>query len=184
MSDEERGIIEEHLEPIKEWWDSKWSLRPWWLRKAKWKWVLYPIKPDFKGAWNYVKKYQDYPKLYREIEELGASYPDIFVRLERFVGGSSSILVYLSVKEEIPDIEPFMEELFERGWTTDRHTDRSRSRQYNLVHIDREVSLHVVAHISYGANCKVIEHKKLETKETTEYEILCEGEAELTGRKL
>lgn len=84
----------------------------------------------------------------------------------------------VEIEEGFQELRPLLSWLQRRGYTLKKYDDKLRYlRRYKLLDDDGKVAGYVMAHVGSGAKCDVIERKV----ETTEYEIVCEGEAEIRG---
>lgn len=183
--------IEDRRQFYAEWWDertepirSAWKVRPWWLRKKAWSRIGKDLLPDVPDAVQSVQRYREYHRLYEDLATLGELYPDIFNKIVGSPFGRFTVTVRLNVNERIPDIEPFMLPILEAGWEISSTSDYNYSRHYHLKHNDWLVEIAVWASILDAEHCEVVEHTTTKEVEETEYEIICEGERELTGREL
>lgn len=161
-----------------------WEVRPWWLRRRDLGRVFDPVIPNWNGSLKRVKRYMDRARLVEELELLKPAYPDLIreVHASQFI--THLVFLKLKIEDNIPEIEPVMNYLFSKGWEVTDTDDDEWSRQYELRHPDRPTKLTVYVWVSDAEGCEIIEHREEETVERVDYEIVCEGERELTGRDI
>lgn len=189
MNEQVSATIESLREDFQEWWADftepvreAWSVRPWWLQRDRWKWVWSYFSPDFSRGWSKITDYHARDRVLRRLREIAEQYPDLVkdVRANRF--HSTQAVLKLDVPNAIPDLRPVMSELWSDGWEITDQEDGYKRREYTLEHPNTPVKIRAIASLYSAEGCEVIEHEEVEEIRNVEYEVICEGEQELTGR--
>lgn len=170
---------DEQMEPLHEWWDND---RPWWLQKEAWITIRRPLRLRFGRTIKYIRGYHHRDKLAREYAYLEEVYPDLVMKVKR---SSFGRIIYIDcqIDEGVSETEPVMIFLRERRWKIIERTDFYDGRKFKMKHPEYECTITLKARVDYHSACEVVEHKRVEQREVTEYEVICAGEEELTGKE-
>lgn len=180
-------MLREKHEAQKEYWNEltepawvAWEGRTWWLRRRKWKYIFQRLTPDVSGAFGKLRRYIDSAAVWQEMQAIssGSIYFDRIASRKLL----PTVIVWFNIRNDLMDIEEPMEEMLANGWEVDDTDDSSWRRRYTLSHPEHDCTVLVIAQLRPGSSCEVIEHEEEVTETKTRHEIVCAGEAELTGR--